>query len=114
MSQDDAYRYIYNLRSQFVPRTPGAALHAAEEEILPIEAFIYKSSALNPLLKKPYNMDEIEWLLSRQDRDLTPNRILKTVLDELARDEDKEIALFAAESLNALEKDYNNRLVDLK
>ncbi len=114
MRQDRAYRYIHNLRSHFIPRTPGAALHAAEEEILPIEAFIYKSTALNPLLKKPYNSDEIEWLLSRKDRDLNTNLILKTVLDELARDEDKEIALFAAESLNALEKDYNNRLVDLK
>ena len=110
----NAYRYIHNLRNQFIPRTPGAALQAAEEEILPIEAFVYKSTALNPLLKKPYNMDEIEWLLSRKDRDLTTNLILKTVLDELARDEDKEIALFAAESLNALEKDYNNRLVELK
>ena len=114
MSRNSSYNYIRNLRRHFVPRTPGAALQAAVEEVLPIEAFIYKSTAINPLLKKPYNMDEIEWLLSRKDRDLTTNLILKSVLDELARDEDKEIALFAAESLGAIEKDYNKALVDLK
>ena len=112
--KDEAYNYIHSLRSQFVPRTPGAALQAAEEEILPIEAFTYKSTALNPLLKKPYNTDEIDWLLSRKDRDLNTNLILKTVLDELARGEDKEIALFAAESLTAIEKEYNSRLEVLK
>ena len=50
----------------------------------------------------------------QKNRDLETNLILKTVLSEISRDEDKEIALFAAESLNALEKEYNNRLMKLK
>lgn len=114
MSPKDSYSYISKLNSLFIPRTPSAALQAASAGILPIEAFIYKSTALNPILKKPYNLDEIEWLLSKRNRDLETNLILKTVLSEISRYEDKEIALFAAESLNALEKDYNSRLMDLK
>jgi hypothetical protein len=114
MSRKDSYSYIHKLNSLFIPRTPSAALQAASADILPIEAFIYKSTALNPILKKPYNLDEIEWLLSKRNRDLETNLILKTVLSEISRYEDKEIALFAAESLNAIEKDYNSRLMDLK
>lgn len=114
MSRRDSYSYISKLHTLFIPRTPSAALQAATAGILPIEAFTYKSTALNPILKKPYNLDEIEWLLSKKNRDLETNLILKTVLSEISRYEDKEIALFAAESLNALEKDYNNRLMDQK
>ncbi|MDC7232043.1 MAG: hypothetical protein PQJ58_02335 [Spirochaetales bacterium] len=114
MSRKDSYAYIHKLRSLFIPRTPSAALEAAKSDLLPIEAFTYKSTALNPILKKPYNLDEIEWLLAKRDRDLETNLILKTVLSEISRYEDKEVALFAAESLNALEKEYNSRLMDLK
>ncbi|MBF9016442.1 MULTISPECIES: hypothetical protein [unclassified Oceanispirochaeta] len=114
MSRQDSYSYIHKLHTLFIPRTPSAALQAARADILPIEAFIYKSTALNPILKKPYNLDEIEWLLSKRNRDLETNLILKTVLSEISRYEDKEIALFAAESLNAIEKDYNSKLMDLK
>ncbi len=113
-ASSDAYGYIYKLRSLYIPRTPSAALQAASADILPIEAFTYKSTALNPILKKPYNLDEIEWLLAKKDRDLETDLILKTVLSEISRYEDKEVALFAAESLNALEKEYNNRLISLK
>lgn len=114
MSRRDSYSYIHKLHTLFIPRTPSAALQAASAGILPIEAFTYKSTALNPILKKPYNLDEIEWLLAKKNRDLETNLILKTVLSEISRNEDKEIALFAAESLNALEKQYNTRLMKLK
>ncbi len=114
MKREEGYSYIGHLRTLYIPRTPSAALQAVGEEILPIEAYIYKSTALNPILKKPYNLDEIEWLLARKNRDLQTNLILKSVLGELSRSEDKEIALFAAESLNAIEKEYNNDLTILK
>jgi len=114
MREKSPYRYIHDLKSMFVPRTPTAALHAAEEEILPIEAFIYKSTGLNPIMKKPYNLDEIEWVLSRPDRDLETNLLLNEVLTEISQFTDKEVALFAAESLNALEREYNTRLMELK
>jgi len=114
MSRDAAYDYINQFRSLYIPRTPSAALQAVEKDLLPIEAYIFKSTALNPILKKPYNLDEIEWLLSKKNRDLQTNLILKTVLSEISRSDDKEIALFAAESLNAIEKEYNSQLTKLK
>jgi hypothetical protein len=114
MNKRSPYKYIAELKKLFVPRTPSAALQAAIEGILPIEAFIYKSTSLNPIMKKPYNLDDIEWLISRKDRDLQTNLLLKEVLIEISQYEDKEVALFAAESLNAMEKEYNNRLVVLK
>ena len=111
---DSPYKYIREQKTLFTPRTPSAALQACVEGILPIEALIYKSTGLNPILKKPYNLDEIEWLLSRPDRDLETNLLLNKVLGEISQYKDKEVALFAAESLNAMEKDYNSRLSDLK
>ena len=113
-TRSSAYNYIRQRNTHFIPRTPSAALQAALEGILPIEAFIYKSTGLNPILKKPYNLDEIEWLLSRNDRDLETNLLLHDVLTEISQYPDKEVALFAAESLNAIEKEYNSRLVSLK
>ncbi len=114
MKKDSPYRYIEKLNTMFIPRTPTAALQAILEDVLPIEAFIYKSTGLNPIMKKPYNLDEIEWLLSRKDRDLETNLLLSEVLTEISQYKDKEVALFAAESLNAMEKQYNSRLVALK
>ncbi|OQY33544.1 MAG: hypothetical protein B6241_07620 [Spirochaetaceae bacterium 4572_59] len=114
MKKNSPYSYIENLKSLYIPRTPSAALQAAIEGILPIEAFIYKSTGLNPIMKKPYNLDDIEWLLSRSDRDLQTNLLLREVLTEISQYKDKEVALFAAESLNAMEKEYNSRLVALK
>lgn len=114
MKENSPYHYIERLKSMYIPRTPTAALQAATEGILPIEAFIYKSTGLNPIMKKPYNLDDIEWLLSRPDRDLETNLLLREVLTEISQYKDKEVALFAAESLNAMEKEYNTRLVALK
>lgn len=114
MKKDSPYKYIERLKSLYIPRTPTAALQAASEGILPIEAFIYKSTSLNPIMKKPYDLDNIEWLLSRPNRDLKTNLLLREVLTEISQYEDKEVALFAAESLNAMEKEYNSRLMALK
>ncbi len=111
---DSPYRYIQDQKLLFAPRTPSAALQACVEGILPIEALIYKSTGLNPILKKPYNLDEIEWLLSRPDRDFETNLLLHKVLGEISQYKDKEVALFAAESLNAMENEYNTRLSSLK
>ncbi len=114
ISRNSPYAYIQKRKNYFTPRTPSAALQACEEGLLPIEALIYKSTGLNPIIKKPYNLDEIEWLLSRKERDLETNLLLKKVLSEISQYKDKEVALFAAESLNAIEKEYNTKLSDLK
>ena len=114
MKKDSPFRYFEKLKTMFIPHTPTAALYAALEEIVPVEAFIYRSTGVNPIMKKPYNLDDIEWLLSRPDRDLKTNLLLREVLTEISQYEDKEVALFAAESLNAMEKEYNSRLVALK
>ena len=114
ISRNSPYTYIQKKNNYFTPRTPSAALQACEEGFLPIEALIYKSTGLNPIIKKPYNLDEIEWLLSRKKRDLETNLLLKKVLSEISQYKDKEVALFAAESLNAIEKEYNTKLSGLK
>jgi len=96
-----------------LPRTRGA-LKAFEEGFAPIEAFIYKSTSSKPIDEQPYDLDEIERILSRPNLDFRTNVVLMEFLKNLIHHEDQELALFAAESINVIENRYNTRISSLK
>ncbi len=108
------FEYIKNSDKYFKPKTPFAALKAVEAGLLPPEAYIYKSTSIEPIADNPENLEEIERILGQRNRDLATNILLKSILDKLVRNPDKEVALFAAESLNSIENDYNRAVENLK
>ncbi|MBN2049915.1 MAG: hypothetical protein JW760_05670 [Spirochaetales bacterium] len=102
--------FIQASAQQFQPKTPQAALLAAKEGILPAQAYIYKASSVKPLFEEPFDLEELQRILSRQDNDLETDILLMKVLGKLSHHQDAETALFAAESMNAIESRYNRRI----
>ena len=101
------------MESYYLPRTPNAALKAVLDGLLPPEAYIYKAVSVEPLTDTPDNLEEIDWMLGQKDRDLETNLLLLEVLGKLIKNPDKEKALFAAESINAIEQGYTRRIESL-
>jgi hypothetical protein len=110
----DEYDYFRNRNESFVPKTPIAALKAYRAGFLPISVFTYKSGSTKPLDEIPYDIEEIERLLSRENLGLETNIVLIGIFENLIFSEDQEIALFAAESINIIENRYNKKIEKLK
>lgn len=110
----DDYEYFRNRREGFQPKTPIAALKAYQAGFLPISVFIYKSGSTKPLDETPYDIEEIERLLARENLGLETNIVLIGIFEDLIFSEDQEIALFAAESINIIENRYNKKIEELK
>jgi hypothetical protein len=110
----DEYDLFRKKNDYFLPKTPIAALRAYEHNFLPISVFTNKSSSTKPLDEEPYDIEEIERLLSRENLGLQTNIILIGIFEKLIFSSDQEIALFAAESINIIENRYNKNIQKLK
>ncbi len=112
--KDSGFDYIINRGAYFLPKTPFAALKAAEKGLLPVDALSYMASSVEAIADNPENLEEIERMLGQKNRDLDTNILLVDILNILIKNKDKEVALFAAESLNAIENDYNRAVEALE
>jgi hypothetical protein len=108
------YEYFRAMRSLYNPRTPRAALVAAEAGVLPAEALIYKASSVKPLFEEPYDLDELERVLAQRDLSFPDAMMLSEIFVAMTRDKDKERALFAAESLTTLENRWARKVEGLR
>lgn len=107
----NGFEYVRSMHSFYRPRTPRAALLAAEMDMLPVEALVYKGSSVKPLFEEPYDPDELERVLARPDLSFTDAMVLAEILVAMTHETDKERALFAAESFTSLENRWA-RLVE--
>ena len=114
LQQSSGYAYLRNSTNYFVPRTQATALKAVQDGLLPEEAFIHKAVNIRPIFEEPYDIMEIERLLARNDLDLNSALLLMRIFEKMIKDPDKELALFAAESINAIELRYNRRIEALR
>ncbi len=110
----NGFDYVRTANQYFVPRTPRAAIKALEEGLLPAVAFIYKANSVGPLDEEPFDFDDIERVLARRENDLATNLQLMSIFERLLKHRDPEIALFAAESINAVENRYNTEIESLR
>jgi hypothetical protein len=108
------YEYVRSMRSLYNPRTPRAAFVAAEAGILPVEALVYKACSVKPLFEEPYDLDELERVLAQRDLSFADAMMLAEIFAAMTRDGDKERALFAAESLTALENRWARKVEVLR
>ena len=111
---DPGYSYLRNSQSLYNPKSPRTALRAIEIGLLPCEAFIYTANSVHPLFEEPVDIAAIERTPSNKNNDLSTNLLLVRILERLLDDRDSETALFAAESINAIENTYNERIEDQK
>jgi hypothetical protein len=108
------FDYFRGTPHPYRPRTPHAAMRAAEAHLLPMEACVYLGTSAKPLDEEPIDLDDIERILSRPDLDLETNLLLMRILSRLLQNPDAEVALFAAESINRIENRYTDRIETLK
>jgi len=99
---------------QFTPKTSNGALKALAAHILPAEAYVYVATSTRPLDEEPYDIDQIERILGRENLDIDTNLLLMKILERLLRRPEQEVALFAAESINLIEGRYAKRIEDIK
>ena len=108
------FDYLRDRQGKFEPKTPSSAIKAFEARLLPIEAFINMGTSIKPLDEEPYDLDEIERVLAREDLDIETNLLLMRLFERMIKVEDVEIALFAAESINLIENRYNKKIEAVK
>ena len=108
------YEYVRAMRSLYNPRTPRAAMVAAEAGILPIEAVVFKASSVKPLFEEPYDLDDLERVLSQADLSFADAIMISEIFATMTRESDKERALFAAESLTTLENRWARKVESLR
>jgi len=113
-SFSSGFMYLRDSSTFFVPRTQATALKGVQEGLLPEEAFVFRAVNVRPIFEEPYDIMEIERLLARKDLDTDTILLLMRIFEKLIKDADKELALFAAESINAIELRYNQRVHGLR
>lgn len=101
------YRYLQSLEQWYSPKTLNSALQALRQGVLPAEGVVLLMNSLGPLGDSPSEFSAFDRLLSRPDLDLKTARFLMGVFLRSVHHADSETALYAAESLNALEVRYS-------
>jgi hypothetical protein len=77
---------------------------------LPIEGYLAAATSARPLDEEPFDIDDLERVLAREDLDIETNIMLVRIFEKLVRRSDPEVALFAAESINLIESRYNRQI----
>ncbi|WP_304226382.1 hypothetical protein [Gracilinema caldarium] len=107
------FRNLFITKTGFIPRTQAQALTAYMEDIIGPEYYVYRAVNVHPLLEEPWDFQEIDRLLAKNELDIDTITILVTIFDKMLQLPDKEQALFAAESINALEQRYLSIIVSM-
>lgn len=110
----DGFEYIRRMGGLYSARTPRAALRGIRAGVAPLESFVYKSLSVKPLFEEPYNLEELERVLANPALSLGDAMLLIEIFSDMTRGPDKERALFAAESLGALEGRWARRVEELR
>ena len=114
MSYSKEYLQLLDSRYLVMARTQKAALKGIEGGFLPEAAFIMKGVNVRSLFEEPYERMELDRLLAKADLPFDVTLRLAQVCEHFTRNPDKELALFGAESLNALEVRYVQKIQKLK
>ncbi|MFH2115611.1 MAG: hypothetical protein ABIJ86_14025, partial [Spirochaetota bacterium] len=108
------FRDLMTSSTGFVPRTQAQALQGFSEGVLGPEYYMYRAVNIHPILEEPWDTNEIDRLLAKPDLDEDTAVVLMTVFERMVRASDKELALFAAESINVLERRFLSRIQRLR
>jgi len=109
-----SFDYFRQAQRRFRPRTPAAALRALSEGFAEVEELVNQGTGVKPLIEEPYDLMELQRVLSRKDLDLAMNLLLVRIFSQMLGDPDPERVLFAAESVTAIESRYSRRIDELK
>jgi hypothetical protein len=109
----DFYRKIEK-SDRYIPVTQRGLRKAFTRGIAGIEFYIEMATSLRPLADEAQDIDEITRLLSQQKLTTNPNLHSVTILRNLIKDQNPEIALYAAEGLNTIENAFIEKIQRIK
>jgi tetratricopeptide (TPR) repeat protein len=109
----DFYRKVEKTKI-YIPVTQRGLRKAFSTGIAGIEFYIEMATSLRPLADEAQDIDEISRLLSQQKLTTNPNLHSVTILRNLIKDENPEIALYAAEGLNTIENTFIEKIQRIK
>ncbi len=99
---------------QYVPKTQRGLRKAFSEGLIGIEFFIEMATSLRPLSDEAQDIDEITRLFSQQKLSARPSLQSVQILRNMIKDVNPEIALYAAEGLNSIEKSFMTKIDKIK
>lgn len=109
-----SFDHFRNRRRIYQPRTPASALRAVSEGFAEVEELVYQGTSVKPLVEEPYDILELQRILSRQELDLDTSLLLVRIFTQMLADPDPERALFAAEGITTVESRYSRRIDEIK
>jgi hypothetical protein len=115
-SNNDPFDFYRKIKKSdgYIPVTQRGLRKAFTRGIAGIEFFIEMATSLRPLADEAQNIDEITRLLSQQKLTTNPNLHSVTILRNLIKDQNPEIALYAAEGLNTIENAFIEKIQRIK
>jgi len=102
-SLSSEFQYLLDSRWLFVPKSKQAALTGIDGGYLPEAALVFRGVNVRPIFEEPYDLMELDRVLAKPELSLETIQLLMRIFGFMTRNPDKEVALFAAESINALE-----------
>lgn len=99
---------------QYIPKTQTGLRKAFAEGITGIEYFLVMATSLRPFIDEAQDIDEITRLFSQQKLASRPNLHSVKIFRNMIKDPNPEIALYAAEGLNAIENNFINKIQRIK
>jgi hypothetical protein len=109
-----SFDHFRDRRRMYQPRTPASALRAVSEGFAEVEELVYQGTSIKPLVEEPYDLMELQRILSRRELDLGTNLLLVRIFTHLLADPDPERALFAAEGITTVETRYARQIDEIK
>jgi tetratricopeptide (TPR) repeat protein len=101
-------------KDRYMPKTQRGLRKAFSEGLIGIEFYIEMATSLRPLDDEAQDLDEITRLFSQQKLSLRPTPHSVSILRNMIKDPNPEIALYAAEGLNTIENSYIQKIQKLK
>jgi hypothetical protein len=116
-SHDDPFDFFRKIEKQverYIPVTQNGLRKSFVRGLSGIEFYIVMATSLRPLADEAQDIDEIARLLSQNKLTRNPNLHSVSILRNLIKDENPEIALYAAEGLNTIENAFIDKIQRIK
>ncbi len=90
----------------YAPRTQHGLRLAFQEDLIPIEYYLLKATSVQPLIEVVLDIDDLVNSFALEKLIENPSAVSMRIMRQLLKNRDPEIAMYAAEGLNAVESKF--------
>ncbi len=85
-----SFRHFRERTPRFQPRTPAAAMRAVGAGFAEVEELVYQGTGVRPLIEEPYDLMELQRVLTRSGLDLEMCLVLAQIFGRMLHDPEPE------------------------